>query len=281
MSPTPRWSGASIPKDDDQLELVAAYQSGMERGRLFQGSSRIEFERTKRLLLRHLPPAPASVLDVGGGPGSYASWLAGLGYQVHLVDLTPAHVEQALEQAAAGPAFTAAVGDATALAEADSSFDAVLLLGPLYHLLERSDRVRALSEAARVVRPDGIVAAAVISRFASLLDGLRQGYLKDPVFRAMVEQALADGRHRNPTGRPEYFTTAYFHHPGELEPEMTAAGLRVEGVFGVEGPGSAMPFAWDDEELRPHLLWAAEQIEREPALAGLSDHLLGIARRPA
>ena len=87
-----------------------------------------------------------------------------------MVDLTPLHVERALELASGD--FTAALGDARALAAPDGSFDVVLLLGPLYHLLEREDRLCALAEARRVVPTGGLVAAAAISRFASLLDGL-------------------------------------------------------------------------------------------------------------
>jgi len=78
------------------------YGTGYERERLGGGSSRIEFARTKELLRRFLPPAPATILDVGGGPGIYAVWLADEGYQVHLVDALPLHVEEAAA-AARGP----------------------------------------------------------------------------------------------------------------------------------------------------------------------------------
>jgi nucleoside-diphosphate-sugar epimerase len=66
----------------------------------------------------------------------YASWLSSQGYQVHLIDPVPLH----LEQARADGRFSVAPGDARSLAEEDSSYDAVLLLGPLYHLTERADR---------------------------------------------------------------------------------------------------------------------------------------------
>jgi hypothetical protein len=79
---------------------------------------------------------------------------------------------------------------------------AILMFGPLYHITERAERIRALSEAKRVVRPEGILAAAAISRFASLLDGLVSGWLGDPAFDAIVDRDLAEGQHRNPTSRP-------------------------------------------------------------------------------
>jgi ubiquinone/menaquinone biosynthesis C-methylase UbiE len=185
------------------------YEGGVELGRLSGGTSRIEFERTKELLERYLPPPPADVLDVGGGPGAYAAWLTEAGYRVHLVDPVPLHVERARDRGG----FTSALGDARRLEQNDDSCDAVLLLGPLYHLTERADRVRALAEARRVVRPGGPVAAAAISRTASLLDGLKHGQLADPAFRAIAERDLVDGQHRNPQGRPGWFTTAFFHRP--------------------------------------------------------------------
>ena len=256
--------------------FFAHYGAGVERDRLEGGMSRLEFARTKELLERFLPPAPADVLDVGGGPGAYADWLAEHGYRVHLVDAVPLHVEQARVRGR----FTAEVGDARALDQGDSEFDAVLLLGPLYHLTEREDRVRALAEARRVVRPRGVVAAAAISRFASLLDGLQSRYLADPAFREIVERDLAEGQHRNPDGRLEWFTTAYFHHPDELSREFEAAELEMEAMFGVEGPGWLLPDLWDDPAGRENVLHAARAIEREPSLLGLSAHLLAVARRP-
>lgn len=105
----------------------------------------LEFLRTQELLRRHLPPAPARVLDVGGGPGVHARWLAEDGHVVHLVDPVARHVEQA----AARHGVTAALGDARALDQDDGSVDATLLLGPLYHLVDPADRLAALREAVR------------------------------------------------------------------------------------------------------------------------------------
>jgi SAM-dependent methyltransferase len=257
--------------------IAAHYAQGVELDRMAGPTSRIEFARTKELVERYLPPAPASVLDVGGGPGVYAAWLADRGYRVHLVDPMPLHVERARERGG----FTAELGDARRLAQEDSSVDVVLVLGPLYHLTERADRLLALAEARRVVRTEGVVAVAAISRFASLLDGLVSGDLADPGFRAIVERDLAEGQHRNPGGRPEWFTTAFFHHPDELRREVADAGLTLEGIFGLEGPGWLVADLWDDPRGRENVLTAARAIEQEPALIGLSAHLLAVARRRA
>ncbi len=255
------------------------YGIGYERDRLAEGSSRIEFARTKELLRRFLPSAPATILDVGGGPGVYAAWLADEGYQVHLVDFVPLHVEQATATAQGrDPSFTVELGDARNLVQDDSSYDAVVMLGPLYHITEREERVRALAEAKRVVRPGGMVAAAAISRFASLLDGLLSGWLGDPAFDAIVERDLSEGQHRNPTDRLEWFTTAFFHHPDELRAEVEDAGLQFEALFGIEGPGWLLWERWGESQGREDILYVARAVEQEKSMIGASAHLLVIAR---
>lgn len=246
--------------------FVRHYKGGVERRRLVLGGDALELVRTWELLEPLLPPPPARILDVGGGPGVYAARLAASGYEVKLVDVHPLHVEQARDHGT----FEAELGDARRLDEPDESTDAVLLLGPLYHLTERDDRIRALAEARRVVRPGGLVAAAAISRYASLLDGARRGFLADPRFVAIVERDLREGQHRNPENVEDWFTTAYFHLPEELRDEAVAAGLTVERLVGVEGPGG-----WF-EATRDVALTAARLAEELP---GLSPHMLCLATR--
>lgn len=267
-------------------DIKEHYGTGYEDLRLSTGNGKLELERTRELMARFLPPAPAVVLDVGGGPGVYAYGLAGRGYEVHLLDLVPLHIELARSKPASesGRSLAAAVvGDARSLPWPDGFADAALLLGPLYHLTDRVDRLAALREVRRVLKPGGVVLAAGISRFASALDGIREGYLADPDFAAIVERDLADGQHRNPTGRAEYFMDTFFHHPDELREELGQAGFEVSGVFGVEGPGWLTPDFdawWDDPVRRERLLGLARRLESEPALAGISAHLLAAARKP-
>ncbi len=261
-------------------DIVEHYSLGIEEPRLTEGeTSRIEFARTKELLERFLPPAPAKVLDVGGGPGRYASWLAECGYDVDMIDPVPLHLEQATERARTGASFTTTEGDARDLPGDDSTYDAVLLLGPLYHLTDLSERIQALTEARRVVKPGGPVIVAAISRFASLLDGLRTGTLSDPSIRSYIEQVLATGVNTNPGKRPEYFTTAYFHHPDELEGEYADAGLRFETVLGIEGAGWLTWEKWDDPDGRENILRVARALEVEPTVIGASTHLLAVGHR--
>jgi ubiquinone/menaquinone biosynthesis C-methylase UbiE len=268
---------------DDAVQSY--YAQGIERDRLAAGAGALEHARTQALLERVLPAPPATVADVGGGPGRYAIWLAERGYRVYLVDPVPLHVEQARAAALARPDLALAgaeIGDARSLSLADASVDAVLLLGPLYHLTERAERLQVLTEARRVCRAGGVVVAAAISRFASTLDGLRGGYLEDPAFADMAAGDRRDGRHRNPTGDPAYFTTAYFHRPDELAEECSAAGLLHEATLAVEGPAwllSDLDARLADERRRAVLLAALDALEAEPTLLGASAHLLAVMRR--
>jgi ubiquinone/menaquinone biosynthesis C-methylase UbiE len=269
----------------DAEEIAAYYAQGLERDRLASGPGALEFARTRALLEQYLPPVPAVIADVGGGPGRYAVWLAERGYRVDLVDPVALHVAQARMAASSRPGAalaSAEVGDARALRLPDANADAVLLLGPLYHLAERAERLQALAEARRVCRQGGVIIAAAISRFASTLDGLRGGYLADPTFAAIAAGDRRDGRHRNPTGDPAYFTTAYFHRPEELAAECAAAGLVHEATLAVEGPGWFLPdldARLADERRRAVLLAALAALEAEPTLLGVSAHLLAVARR--
>lgn len=262
-------------------DIATYYAAGRERDRL--AGERLEAVRTWELVERHLPPPPALVLDVGGGAGVYAVPLAAEGYQVRLVDPVALHVEQArAAAAAAGVALDAEVGDVRTLDVPDGSADAVLLLGPLYHLVERRDRVAALARAGRALRPGSVVLAAAITRWASTLDGWCRGFDDDSRFAALASVTRATGQHRNPDAVPRWFTTAYFHHPAELPAEAADAGLEVEAVLAIEGPAALLGDA--DERLadparRERLLAILRELEAEPSLLGVSSHLLLVARR--
>jgi SAM-dependent methyltransferase len=220
------------------------------------------------------------VVDVGGATGVYAGPLAEAGYSVRVVDPVPAHVAAS----GARPGVTATVGDARELPEETGSADAVLLLGPLYHLPDRADRVQAWREAARVARPGGVVAGAVISRFASLFDGVAKGYFAEPEFRGLVEGALANGVHRNPTDRPHWFTDAYFHRPEEAPVEAADAGLTEIRTAAVEGPiwmtGPRLDEFLADAGLTGVMMDMLRRVEHEPSILGASSHLLITGRCP-
>jgi ubiquinone/menaquinone biosynthesis C-methylase UbiE len=265
-------------------EIVRHYTQADEASRLRTGWFQLEQARTQELILRYLPAAPARVIDVGGAVGAYACWLASLGYEVHLIDPVSRHVEQARAASDAqprNPLASATLGDARKIEQADQSADAMLMLGPLYHLTERSDRLAALREARRVAKPGAPIFVAAISRFSALLDSLSGGFFDQPEFAAILDRGLAEGQHRNPTGNLLYFTDAVFHRPDELAAELSEAGLELVDVLPIEGPGwLARDFdrPWNNSGQRERLLAALRKVEHEPSLIGASSHLLAIGR---
>ena len=266
-------------------EILSYYQRGDEDQRLLTGFNQLELVRTQELLERFLPPPPAVVLDVGGGSGHYACWLSKKGYEVHLIDPVILHIEQARQaykRQPEHPLASATIGDARQLDRNDDSADVVLLFGPLYHLTDRFDRQQALSEAQRVLKSGGVIMVVGISRFASALDGLDSGFIDDPQFVQIIERDLSDGQHRNPTNNPSYFTTAYFHHPFELQTEVEAVGFQRGKTLAIEGLGwVAKDFEqrWQDDERRAQLLDLIRKIEEEPSLLGMSGHIMVIAMK--
>jgi SAM-dependent methyltransferase len=266
-------------------DIAEHYSQGVETDRLATGG-RLEAARTRELLRRFLPAAPADVLDIGGAEGVYALPLARDGYRVRLIDPVPRHVEAARADStaqSAAPLVDAQVGDARDLsAIADSSVDAVLMLGPLYHLIEAGDRAIALAEAKRVLRHGGVLVAAAISRFASALDGLRTHAIHDPAFESIVKDDLRSGVHRNPyvASKPEWFTLAYFHRPDELSSEVAAAGFVDVQVIAVEGPVTVGDAELEDPTRRATVLRTIESIEDQPSMLGASPHLMAVATAP-
>lgn len=258
-----------------QPDIIEFYESQyVEDERLRRTPhGRLEFARTQELLRRFLPVAPAAVLDVGGGTGVHARWLAADGYAVRLLDPVAAHVAQAAQV----PGVTAVLGDARELDVATGSVDVVLLLGPLYHLPARDDRICALTEARRVLRPDGLVIAAGISRYAGLLDYATQGRLDTAALPA-IRDVIATGRHDPRLG----FTTAYCHLPDELAAEVGAAGFGPVDVYGVEGPLCAALDVHGLNEvdaMLPAAIACARLVEREGPIIAASPHMLAVAAR--
>ncbi|HEY64325.1 MAG TPA: methyltransferase domain-containing protein [Caldilineae bacterium] len=257
-------------------------QPEAEWGRLER--HRTEFAVTLRALEEHLPPPPAKVLDCGGGPGRYAIELARRGYEVTLFDLSAGCLQMARERAAEAGVTLAGYeqGTATDLARfPDETFDAVLLMGPLYHLLGEKERRQALAEARRVLKPGGPLFAAFISRYAPL----RYVAIREPTWPLeqpeRLEMLLTTGilPPRGVEG-PEF--VAHFAHPTEVIPLCRGEGFEIVTVLGVEGlvsmieeqvnalSGEAWD-AWVDLNYR---------VARDPSIHGCVEHLLVVAVKP-
>lgn len=267
----------------DRTAIYAYYSLDHERERLSADVRGVlEFERSAEIILRNLPSAPAVVADIGGGPGRYALWLAERGYEVEHRDLMPLHVEHLAAAKGATALVHTKVGDARDLDLADESADAVLMLGPIYHLRRRADRICALREARRVVRPGGPVFVAAISRWAPRLGdelGARM-YESFPGIRELTPVVERTG------WMPPLFEgsfSAYCHRPGQLRQELKAAGFHVADLVSVEGAGFLLGDLAErmaDPLHRQVVLDAARATERVPELLGIGPHLLATAVRP-
>lgn len=256
----------------------------MEKTRLDLDSNRLEKIRTLDILERYLPKPPAVILDIGGAAGVYSFILADLKYDVHLIDIVPLHITQAKEKnnSVKHKLKSIELGDARYLRFPDHFADVILLFGPLYHLIDKKDREKALKEAYRMLTPGGIIFSAGISRFASLIDGFETKNIFDENFIEIVKQDLIDGQHRNPTNITHYFTTSYFHHPNELYQEHVDAGFQSVEILSIEGPlgllGNIGEYLNDSEKLKL-LLTFMREIEKESSLVGASAHIMAIARK--
>ncbi len=260
------------------------YENGAEVGRLEQGLGIVEATRTNELLSRYVRPG-MTVYDVGGGVGYYSDWLVGMGCDVTMFKLAPSAVEYAKEHCA--HSFPVYAADARELPAADASCDVVLLMGPLYHLLEKESRMQALGETCRVLSPGGLLLAAGISKFSSTtwaLSTYRAGndFLDDEVYMDMLRGELVKGEHHRPAKYPNFIAQAYFHTPEGLVGELAEAGFQVEKLLAIEGcvwftPG--LNEKWEDLPARERLLEILRLTEEEPSILGFSPHFLAVARK--
>jgi len=243
---------------------------------------RTELALTLKTLADTLPPAPADVLDIGGGPGRYAIELSHRGYNVTLLDLAQANLDLAAQKTAeAGVNLHASVhGNALDLsAFADNTFDAALLMGPLYHLVSAEDRQRCIHEARRVLKPGGLIFAAFINRYGVFLDGSAKYPQTVYDNRELWEGIWRDGVNPPPH---DSFTDAYFAMPAEVLPLMEGQGFSTLNLLGLEGVVSGHEDAVNALSGDAWTYWVDLNYAyaQDPALHAASQHLLYVGRKP-
>lgn len=262
---------------------AAYYDAGADQEWARMDRHRTEFAVTLRTMAEHLPPPPAQILDCGGGPGRYAIELARQGYAVTLFDLSAGCLALARAKAAEAGVTLAGYEQGTAVDLArfpDGRFDVVLLMGPLYHLLDANDRRQALAEAQRVLKPGGLLLAAFTSRYAPL----RYTAAHEPLWivenPAPAELLLTQGL-LPPRGDNRGFV-AYFAHPTEVAPLCRDAGLDVVTVLGVEGLVSQIETEINALEGPAWEAWVDlnARVAPDPSLHGGVEHLLVVAHKP-
>lgn len=281
----PASRGTAVPQEELDEAIRAYYRDQFDEDARIQTRSvggRVELERTRALVAARLAPG-SRVLDVGGATGVHSRWLAEAGHEVTLVDLVDSHVQKASE---AGT-FHALVGDARALPVPDGSVDAVLLLGPLYHLISREDRMLALAETHRVLVPGGSLFAQGIGRLSAFTEAATTGGFES--LGATDLHVLRTGEWATTRGG---FPGGHFHTVAELRAEVEAAGFEDVEVRGVEGPNvGALELVADDPELLDLAVRLADRLDlaltqrpsavrrHRDVAAEASPHLLAVARR--
>lgn len=270
-------------------DVLAGYNTGIEKNRLHEGLGLIEFERTKEILRQLLPAPPAVIYDIGGGYGEYSYWLTLLGYEVYLYDISAKNIEMALdlEKETHVKLKKAEVADTRSIDRPDESADAILLFGPLYHITEYEERQLALKECLRLLKPGGLLFTAAITRYATTLWAVttydRNGLLDETEFYEMLNREIKTGDHiKNPKSRYRGMGRSYFHLPGELKAEIETAGFRGTDVVGVIGPCWLIPQLdefWKDEQKRESIMRIVRMCEKEESILGLSTHLISISRK--
>ncbi|MCH1642151.1 class I SAM-dependent methyltransferase [Paenibacillus timonensis] len=238
---------------------------------------KIEFDITKRYLDEYVTGDHLQVFDIGGGPGRYTIYLAEKGHQVTLLDLSKRHIEVAREKAdERGVSLAGTIhGNALDLSGIIQTFDVILLMGPLYHLVKEADRKTAVEEALRHLKPGGLLVASFISNYAPLQD-----YLANLQPVESIDQLLGYLTHvENKTS--EGFTTAYFTDFKEARSLMASFGLAELAFAGVEnilGSKENEINRLTDDEYRKWLE-IGYRLSQDENLMGTSLHFLYIGRK--
>ena len=260
------------------------YSKISDENRYSGGLGLLELERNKDLIQRHIRSPKSVVIDVGGGTGIYAEWLAGLGHQVHLVDPVQKHIQKASKRAASlKQKFHCHLGASNELCFADNSADMVILHGPLYHLQSKRERYRAIKEAKRVVKKNGVIVGVAINYASYTLAGLLNGLIHHYDFLEMCKVHLTSGIHHPPKGSDQLFLPeAFFHKPCELLREFKEVCLREVELFAIEGIvwlDQKFYETWEDPVRKKAMTHLLQMTEKDTSLISLSPHMMIIGKK--
>jgi len=268
-----------MENNNQVLEYYNKYEQENER----ITRSPLEFIRTKEIISRFLPENPIKIIDLCGASGHYSYWLAQKGHEVHLMDLSERHINEATNNEKEYNVKLASVtcGDARSLKWKDETFDMILLMGALYHLQEKQDRMQCLNEAYRILKKGGTAIFAYISRYASMIDGFKNGYINDPEFCKIMDNDILTGRHNNPGNKPGYFTNAYFHSTYDVNNELMYANFQNILLYAVEGFGNLIfnKKHLENDENQKKLLHYIKKTEQDMEMIGISDHWLAVCKK--
>jgi S-adenosylmethionine-dependent methyltransferase len=267
---------------DEGREVLAHYESMVAGEAARLAARQLERDMTRRYLETYLPPK-GHILEIGAATGEYTLWLAERGHQVTAVDLSPSLIErckQRLTETGKAGCVDCYVADARDLSLVPGKeFDGVLVMGPLYHLYRRTNRLQALREAVARLRPSGTFISALISRLGIMGELIRH----NPAWienQEQVRSILAKGHNLECSVEGGFH--GYYVQIDEIAPLHEEAGLETILIAGVEPAISADDESYNrlrgtQRQLWLDLFW---DLGREPALLAGSRHLLYIGRKP-
>lgn len=254
------------------------YNKVSEETRLEKGMGVFEFERIKSLIEKYLSTSSSKIIDVGGGTGKYAEWLAKKGHDVHLVEPVAKHLQLAENRAEKlKNKFLVHLGESRKLDFPNNYADLIILHGPLYHLQRKDDRESTIIEARRVLKNGGIILGFAINYTASTLVGLLNGLIHKRSFFEMCKLELTSGIHNPPDDFPWLLAEAYYHNPEQLKEEFLQQDLTYLNTYAVEG------MAWLDkdffanmgnEKKRKTLIELLQVTENDSYILPFSPHMM-------
>lgn len=247
----------------------------------------LEFVVNKAWMSKYLPTSGSRVLDIGGGPGRYSIWLAEQGYRVVLADLSQELLDLAREKTKEAGVELEAIREANAIDLSgfeDESFDAVLCMGPLYHLLTEQGRRAATAEVLRVVKPSGVVFVAFLNRLHIMRVVVDEDIpFFTPYTFDLVKRWKDEGVFISPV--PGIFTDSYSFHPRDVVPFMESAGFGTIELISSQGNAADVQrqlssFAERQPELHPWVLTNVIDLANEPSIIGSGVHMMYIGKKP-
>ncbi|MFD7817724.1 methyltransferase domain-containing protein [Streptomyces sp. NPDC059785] len=286
-------SATTAPGAAVALDEVRAFYDGdpqREWRRTQEGAyHRLEFEVIHREILPGRLAPGSRVLDVGSGPGRHALELAQQGHDVALVDLSLACLTEARrrfdEAGLSSRLIDVQHTSAAELRVRPGTFDAVLLFGPLYHLIDAGQAAECVRRAASSVRPGGHLFATFLTRTSIVRDLLKRGRFGE--IRTLLDGDYLDhGRYRplSEETRADYMPPVRTHGLEEAEELLRAAGLEIVDVHSLEGAAAWMRPYIDkvgaDEQSFRELSAVVRSTSRLPELIEAGDHFVITARRP-
>ena len=266
----------------EETEAVRAHYDADPQKEWDRLQKRHPYEKyiTTRMMDRYVRPG-STILDIGGGPGHYSIYYARRGHPVTLLDLSGENVRFAKKKARQyGVKLTALQGDALDLSRfPDAAFDTVFLMGPLYHLMNEESRRQALREAARVLKPGGVLFSSFILMFGGVIYGLRE--LQESILWP-DEQPLYDVAAKGESLAFDAFTYAYMTTVRDAKELLASvSGLRTETVFGQESILAAYQNVLNRSPKKIRMAWydyALRFCEKEDYLTH-SEHLMIVSKR--